>query len=332
MAQTCNGVGWISGIFVGSSIILSATTEVNTSNARLYIPYLGIGIAVAVLLVIFIFARIPDLRAEEESLKPAEQRIRVRLAPGQLFGIGVALVIVCTLLYFFISPGLDSIWALGNINEQSLFPAKIAVLVIAYISAFFLVSNKWDLFRRKHFTMGVAAQFLYVAAQTGIFGFFINYAVSNLANLPDRDAGYLQTGAFVLFASGRLVGSAVVGLTKPHKALAIYAVINTVMMILAMACGGWPGVIGIMASFFFMSIMFPTIFALGIRGLGDYTKFASSLLVMSIVGGAIISPYMGRIADKHSMRLGFIIPLICFVVIAIYGGIWQKLETKDSAG
>ena len=97
------------------------------------------------------------------------------------------------------------------------------------------------------------------------------------------------------------------------------------------ACGGWAGVIGIMASFFFMSIMFPTIFALGIRGLGEHTKFASSLLVMSVVGGAIMTPFMGRIADKGGMRIGFVIPLICFVVIAIYGAVWQKLESKDSA-
>ncbi|HEV2319020.1 MAG TPA: sugar MFS transporter [Verrucomicrobiae bacterium] len=330
MAQTCNGLGWISGMSIGAYIILSATTEVNTSNARLYIPYLGIGIAVAVLLIIFIFARIPDLRAEEESLQPAERRISARLLPRQLYGIGVALVVVCALLYFFISAVLDSIWALGRLNDQALLPAKIGLLVIAYIGAFFLVSSNWDLFRRKHFTMGVGAQFLYVAAQTGIFSFFINYAVANLASLSDRRAGYLQTGAFALFALGRLAGSAVVGLTKPHKALAVYAVINTVMMILAMACGGWAGVVGIMASFFFMSIMFPTIFALGIRGLGDHTKFASSLLVMSIVGGAIMTPFMGRIADKGGMRLGFVIPLVCFAVIAIYGALWQKLETRDS--
>jgi FHS family L-fucose permease-like MFS transporter len=330
MAQTCNGLGWISGMFIGAHIILSATTEVNTSNTRLYIPYLGIGIAVAVLLVIFIFARVPNLRAEEESVKPPEQRTRAKLSPGQLLAVAIALLVVCLALYFFIRPVLDSIWELGNIGEQSLFPAIFGLLAIAYVGAFLLVSKNWDLFRRKHFTMGIAAQFLYVAAQTGIFSFFINYAVANLVNLSDRNAGYLQTGAFALFASGRLVGSAVVGFTRPHKALAVYGAINTVMMILAMECGGLAGVVGIMASFFFMSIMFPTIFALGIRGLGEHTKFASSLLVMSIVGGAIMTPFMGRIADKGGMREGFVIPLICFVVIAIYGAVWQKLESKDS--
>jgi len=263
MAQTCNGFGWISGMFIGSSIILSATQEVNTSNARLYIPYLGIGIAVAILLVIFVFAKVPDVRAQEEFKAEAEG------------------------------------------------------------------SGKKPLRRRSHFALGVVAQFLYVAAQTGIFSFFVNYVRANIADSTDRSAGYLQTLAFVCFAGGRFFGSAVVGLTQPHRALAGYAVINTLLMALAMACGGWSGVVAIMSSFFFMSIMFPTIFALSIRGLGDHTKLGSSVLVMSIVGGAIMTPLMGFIADKGGMRIGFVIPLIAFAVIAVYGALWQKLEDKD---
>jgi len=264
MAQTCNGFGWISGMFIGSSIILSATQEVNASNTRLYIPYLGIGIAVAILLVVFIFAKVPDVRAQEEFKAEAEG------------------------------------------------------------------SGKKPLRQRSHFIFGVAAQFLYVAAQTGIFSFFVNYIRANIADSTDRSAGYLQTLAFVCFAGGRFFGSAVVGLTKPHLALAGYAVINTLMMVLAMTCGGWSGVVAIMVSFFFMSIMFPTIFALSIRGLGDHTKLGSSVLVMSIVGGAIMTPVMGLIADKGGMRIGFVIPLICFAVVAVYGALWQKLEAKDS--
>lgn len=264
IAQTCNGVGWIAGMFAGSSIILSATQQNNTSNAKLYIPYMGIGIAVTVLLVIFIFAKVPDVQAVEEVKAEAEGKA------------------------------------------------------------------KKPIFERSHFTMGVLAQFLYVAAQTGIFSFFVNYVRANIADSTDRSAGYLQTLAFVCFASGRFFGSAVVGLTKPHKALAGYAAINIVMMVVAMAAGGWAGVVGIMASFFFMSIMFPTIFALSIRGLGDHTKFGSSMLVMSIVGGALITPLMGYIADEGGMRLGFVIPLVCFIVIAVYGALWQKLKSKDS--
>lgn len=263
IAQTCNGMGWVLGMYIGAHFILSASQNVNPGNARLEIPYLGIGIAVTVLLVIFIVSKIPDLRAVEEVKAEAE----------------------------------------GKIVKS--------------------------IFRRSHFTFGVLSEFLYCAAQTGIFAFFINYAVANLHNCSDQKAGYLEAVAFVLFAAGRLIGSAVVGLTKPHKALAIYATINTFMMVLAMVGGGWAGVIGVMGSFLFMSIMFPTIFALSIRGLGDHTKFASSLLVMSVVGGAIAAPLMGGVADLTSMRVGFVIPLACFVVIAIYGALWQRLENRD---
>jgi FHS family L-fucose permease-like MFS transporter len=94
--------------------------------------------------------------------------------------------------------------------------------------------------------------------------------------------------------------------------------------------GGTLGLYAMFGTFFFMSVMFPTIFALGIRGLGDYTKLGSSLIVMSIVGGAIAAPFMGHIADTHSMRTGFVVPLVCFVFIALYGAVWQKLEAKDS--
>jgi FHS family L-fucose permease-like MFS transporter len=186
------------------------------------------------------------------------------------------------------------------------------------------------IYKRSHFTLGVASQFLYNAAQIGIFSFFINYAVANLNNFSDRSAGNLQTVAFALFAGGRVAGSAVLGLTKPHVSLAIYSIINTAMMIVAITCGGWAGVTGVMVSFFFMSIMFPTIFALSIHGLGEHAKVGSSILIMSIVGGAIMTPVMGRIVDIGGMRVGFIIPLICFSFIAAYAVNWVKLEATDT--
>jgi FHS family L-fucose permease-like MFS transporter len=105
-------------------------------------------------------------------------------------------------------------------------------------------------------------------------------------------------------------------------------------VVLAAVCmgGGILGMYAMFATFFFMSVMYPTIFALGIRGLGDYTKLGSSLIVMSIVGGAIAAPFMGHIADIHSMHIGFVVPLACFVLIAIYGAFWRILESKDRTG
>ena len=94
--------------------------------------------------------------------------------------------------------------------------------------------------------------------------------------------------------------------------------------------GGKVGLYAMCGTFFFMSVMFPTIFALGIRGLGEYTKLGSSLIVMSIVGGAIAAPFVGHIADMHSMRTGFVVPLVCFVLIALYGSTWARFSRLDS--
>jgi FHS family L-fucose permease-like MFS transporter len=249
-----------------------------------------------------------------------------------LIGIGIALAIVCGLLYFFIAPILGSIWTLLNLPSALFDPAKYGVLMAAYLAAFMLVAKNWDLFRRKHFTLSIGTQFLYVVAQTGIFSFCVNYIIENdLGVSPAKASLMLGSIGFGLFMFGRLCGSVMISQFKPHLVLAAYAVINVALAAVCMG-GGKLGLYAMFGTFFFMSVMYPTIFALGIRGLGDYTKLGSSLIVMSIVGGAIAAPFMGHIADTHSMRTGFIVPLVCFVFIACYGAVWQKLEAKDSAG
>ena len=117
---------------------------------------------------------------------------------------------------------------------------------------------------------------------------------------------------------------------RADRVLAIYSAINVVLVAITMG-GGKVGMYAMFASFFFMSIGFPTIFALGIRGLGEHTKLGSSLIVMSIVGGAIAPPFMGHIADRHSMRIGFVVPLVCFVFVALYGLVWSSLSKLDSS-
>jgi len=187
------------------------------------------------------------------------------------------------------------------------------------------------MWRRRHFTLGVLAQFLYVAGQSGIFGFFINYMLENAHGVTSTQAAtYLGLFGFGLFMIGRLCGSVVVSLIKPHFALAAYAAVNVLLCAIAM-WGGKIGLGALLGTFFFMSIMFPTIFALSIRGLGEHTKLGSSLVVMSIVGGAIAPPLMGHIADISSMRIGLLVPAACFVLIAIYAIFWPKLERETAA-
>jgi len=342
IAQTFNGGGWILGPTIGGLFVFAGdkagTTNADAAaaaaaaaagNAGLQHLYLGIGVVVSILLAIFIFSKIPDLRTQDESHQAAGQIVRIKPSGGQAGIIGVALLVVCGLLYFFISRILGLVWDLLQWDKSSFLPTTIGLLVVAYIAAFLLVHKNWDLFRRKHFTLGIAAQFLYVAAQTGVFSFFVNYVLENDPSVSKvKASSMLGTIGFGLFAAGRICGSAIISQSKPHLVLAAYAAINVILTAIAMT-GGTAGLYAVYGTFFFMSVMFPTIFALGIRGLGDFTKLGASLIVMSIVGGAIAPPWMGRIADKNSMREGFAIPLVCFVLIAIYGLFWQKLEDKD---
>ena len=330
IAQTTNGLGWILGPIVGGHFVFSGADGAN-ANAGLATPYIGIGIFVALLLVIFAASNIPDLHAEDESRTAAAGIQRHKPSGGQQAAIAIVLAAVCGLLYFFIAPILGLVWTLMYMNEALLEPTKYGLLIVAYLAAFLVVTGNWDLFRRKHFALGVAAQFLYVAAQTGIFSFFVNYVLENDPSVTRLQASrWLGAVGFVLFMLGRLCGSAVISLFKPEHVLAAYSVINVALVAIAIG-GGKTGMYAMFASFFFMSIGFPTIFALGIRGLGEHTKFGSSLIVMSIVGGAIAPPFMGHIADKHSMRIGFVVPLICFVLVALYGFIWAKLSMQDAS-
>ncbi|HUV00210.1 MAG TPA: hypothetical protein VMW32_04530, partial [Bacteroidales bacterium] len=143
-------------------------------------------------------------------------------------------------------------------------------------------------------------------------------------------AQILGFGGMGLFWLGRFSGSTIfMRIIRPNRLLAFYALMNVVMMSLVVAGLGWVSVVALFSTYFFMSVMFPTIFALGIKGLGPLTKKASSLLVMSIVGGALIPLLMGRIADVSNMALGFIVPLVCFAFIVYYGLKGYKVRKSD---
>ena len=177
-----------------------------------------------------------------------------------------------------------------------------------------------DLLKYPHFVLAVIAQFLYVAAQTGINSFFINYVTEEIPSLTNQRASLiLGIGGMGLFWLGRFTGSTIfMRIVRPNRLLAVYAIANVITMALVVAGLGWTSVVALFSTYFFMSVMFPTIFALGIKDLGPLTKKASSFLVMSIVGGAIIPVLMGRIADVSTMALGFIVPLVCFAFIVFY--------------
>lgn len=281
LAQFCGGIGWMLGPLIGGVFIFSATGEINRSNETVYLPYLLIGIVVAVLAAVFVFVRVPDLHAEGDGEGGTS------IAEG-------------------------SLWA------------------------------------HSHFIWAVVAQFCYVAAQTGVFSFFINYIVTdaprlsketaeflpeswqfvegNIVHLSERGASQLLAfGGFGLLLLGRLVGGILMRRIAAQAMLSWFGFASVASMALVILPLGWVSVAALFLSFFFMSLMFPTIFALGIQGLGELTKKASSFMIMSIVGGAVMPITMGYLADHFSMRFSFAMPLVCFAVITGYALAWRRL-------
>ncbi len=317
LAQSCNGVGWIFGPIIGAQYFYS-------KNPQIWVPYVAVAFVVIVLAVIFKCSYVPDLKNEDDF----------------------------------------------QLDEKT--PT---------------VSH--SLWTRPHFTLAVVAQFLYVAAQAGVFGFFINCmtvdritgftmtppipaawdsAMNNgaisiqnflshwptwlawpihwipdfltgwfqadqngLLRISDKGAAMLASVAFICFLLGRVTGAGLLKKFSPHKVLGLYGALNVIVCLLIFLNLGWLSVISVFLSYFFMSIMFPTIFSLGIYGLGDKTKTASAFIVMAIMGGAVIPKLMGAIADKYDMCRSFVVPMLCFAFVAFYGLNWSKFSKVESA-
>jgi FHS family L-fucose permease-like MFS transporter len=285
LAQSCNGVGWIFGPIAGAAFFYGKdATGQSTGAETLWIPYAGVAIVVLVLAVVFLFARVPDVKTKDD----------YHLDDGT-------------------AQASRSIWA------------------------------------HPHFVMAVAAQFFYVAAQAGIFSFFINYMTSEVPPLPeswtsgflagwferggagalqlsDQGAARLASLGFVCFLAGRFTGAGLLRRFRAHRVLGLYGVLNVVVCTLVVLELGWPSVACVFLSYFFMSIMFPTIFALGIHGLGARAKTASAYIVMAIMGGAILPKVMGAVGDRYDMSRAFLVPLGCFAFVAFYGYAWPRLS------
>jgi FHS family L-fucose permease-like MFS transporter len=185
--------------------------------------------------------------------------------------------------------------------------------------------------KHKHLRWAVIAQLFYVGAQVCVTSFFIRAAQQG-GGLDEKTAGYFYILYGTLFMTGRFAGTAVLWYIAPQKLLSIYAAISILLCVVAIFGRGEYVVYALGALGFFMSIMFPTIFGLGIQGIGDDTKPGSSWLIMSIVGGAVFPVLMAAIIDLNSdkIQLGYSIPLICFVVILYFGLKGYKIQHKVS--
>jgi FHS family L-fucose permease-like MFS transporter len=183
------------------------------------------------------------------------------------------------------------------------------------------------LLRQPALLFAIVAQFFYVGAQVGTWSTLIPY-LRAYSTLGDRSAGYFLTGTLVALGVGRVVSTPLMRVIDPARMVGSYAVVNIALLTVGM---GHPGLIGggaILLTSFFMSVMYPTIFALGVKGLGSDTKVGGSLIVMAIVGGAIFPPAMGLVTRlTRSLALGYILPLLGYVVVALYAFVVPRLTS-----
>jgi FHS family L-fucose permease-like MFS transporter len=259
----------------------------------------------------------------------------LRLNFSQSFN-GLALVFGPYIAGHFIFSGNEGAMATVAEKQQAanavILPyGMIAAVVLLVAFLFYLTrmpepakgaSLKFDkaIFKKRHLTYAVIAQLFYVGAQAAIWGITIDYVTDILPGTSKELASqkYLLIGT-TLFVVGRVLGTMLMTFIKDHKLLTAYAGAAALLCLGGVFAKGLTAVYSVLAINFFMSIMFPTIFALGVKGLGDFTKLGSSFIIMAIVGGAILPPVMGYMAITVGMQQSFILPCLCFLVIVWYG-------------
>jgi len=382
LAQSFNAIGWPIAPYIGGLYFyhtdssLSAQQNAEIAHKTMWVPYVGIALIIGVLILAFLKSNMPDVTEDANN----DQESGAEKSKVDVFGqqslLSTVLLYVCAILFsfalgmivrFFVQlfymdrETLANPEAMATLNHLLSRVFYIVTGVFGVASVAFLIFRKEKLIHKNslwsapHFSGATIAQFLYVAAQAGIFSFFINYMVEEVPSISEsfrssfliggengsilRDGAYFLTEkgatslmswmAFPLFLLGRFTGSFILRVTKAHNMLGLYSFINVVLMLVVVAKLGWISVIAVFLSFFFMSIMFPTIFSLGIWGLGEKSKLASSFIVMAIMGGAVLPKVMGAIADKDGMSAGYVVPAVCFAVIALYGFFWTKLSGSE---
>lgn len=184
-----------------------------------------------------------------------------------------------------------------------------------------------DLLRYPHFLEAVLAQFFYVGAQVGTWSYFIQY-VQEYVHLSEKAAGYFLTGTLVAFAVGRFSATYLMQFVRPNILMGIYSLVNVALVAIGVWFPGWMGLWAIFLTSFFMSLMFPTIFGLGLKELGPNTKLGGSLIVMAIIGGAIFTPLMGLMSQWLSMAKAMLIPLASYAFIAYFSFVGSRVRIR----
>lgn len=179
--------------------------------------------------------------------------------------------------------------------------------------------------QHRHFVWAVIAQFFNVAAQAGTWAFFINYG-HEVMGFEEATAGNYMVLFMAMMLAGRFIGTFLMRIIAPHTLLATFALANIVMCIIVAQGFGWPSFIALLAVNFFFSIMFPTIFSLGLKNLGAHTQQASSFISMAVVGGALFPFVMGKVADNAGIAESYYLPIVCYLIIFLFGYKFYKVR------
>jgi FHS family L-fucose permease-like MFS transporter len=384
LAQSCNGIGWIFGPIAGGLFFYGKDASGQSTGAQtLWIPYAAVAVVVVVLAIIFYFANVPDIKTEDvyhledkdaskeqgkEKVREVNRRAIYAMLLGNVAVLIVSIGMISWVILNAVGLGERVIGLASRIPhpedfavtaDTSLALVIVAIVIIAIaVAALALIGtvkkiSSHSIWSHPHFSGATLAQFFYVAAQSSIFSFFINYMTADVPAIPaswksgwftgifeinklgilglsDKGASFLVSVGFFCFLAGRFSGAFILKKISAHKILGLYGLLNVGICLLIFLKLGWLSVGCVFLSYFFMSIMFPTIFALGIHGLGARAKKASSYIVMAIMGGAIVPKLMGAVADRYGVSRGFIVPLVCFVFVAIYGLNWPKFSQAES--
>lgn len=193
-----------------------------------------------------------------------------------------------------------------------------------------LVPTFKRLIKNSNYVWGVVAQFFYVGAQIGVWSYTIRYVMLELQVDEDEAASY-YLAALVLFTISRFICTALMKVIKPGNLLALLSILAVICTFLVVVSGGYVGVYALVGISGCMSLMFPTIYGLAVRGLGDDTKLGGSGLIMAILGGAVITSIQGQVSDMTgSIHLAYLVPLFCFLVVAVYGRLARRKARQET--
>lgn len=191
------------------------------------------------------------------------------------------------------------------------------------------LSSLSRLIRIRHWRWAVLAQFCYVGAQTACWSYLIRYAIEEIPGMTPGFAANYLTGTMVCFFIGRFTGTWLISRFAPHKVLAAYALFAMLLCLISAFSGGHIGLLALTLCSAFMSIQYPTIFSLGIKNLGQDTKYGSSFIVMTIIGGGIVTPVMGFVSDAAGkIPTAELVPALCFAVIFIFARFRSQAATN----